>query len=202
MAYSDFRTLAEVEKSLGVKSRRAKIFSNVSPQEPGENLQRALQLAQELPVKSEKAKSEMIVTPILLELRERNEKFFTIYSGDNLNVDEEKGLKGECDFIIARETGSLEVTAPILQVVEAKKNDMDIGIPQCAAQMIGAKIFNEQRGLPLSVLYGCVTTGDDWLFLKLEGELLIDTQKYYLGNLAELLGVFQVIIDYFKTTIP
>ncbi len=202
MAYSDFRTLAEVEKSLGVKSRRARIFSNVSPQEPGENLQRALQLAQELPVKSEKAKSEMIVTPILLELRERNEKFFTIYSGDNLNVDEAKGLKGECDFIIARETGSLEVTSPILQVVEAKKNDMDIGIPQCAAQMIGAKIFNEQRGLPLSVLYGCVTTGDDWLFLKLEGELLIDTQKYYLGNLAELLGVFQEIIDYFKTTIP
>ncbi len=202
MAYSDFRTLAEVEKSLGVKSRRARIFSNVSPQAPGENLQRALQLAQELPVKSEKAKSEMIVTPILLELRERNEKFFTIYSGDNLNVDEAKGLKGECDFIIARETGSLEVTSPILQVVEAKKNDMDIGIPQCAAQMIGAKIFNEQRGLPLSVLYGCVTTGDDWLFLKLEGELLIDTQKYYLGNLAELLGVFQEIIDYFKTTIP
>lgn len=202
MAYSDFRTLAEVEKSLGVKSRRARIFSNVSPQEPGENLQRALQLAQELPVKSEKAKSEMIVTPILLELRERNEKFFTIYSGDNLNVDEAKGLKGECDFIIARETGSLEVNSPILQVVEAKKNDMDIGIPQCAAQMIGAKIFNEQRGLPLSVLYGCVTTGDDWLFLKLEGELLIDTQKYYLGNLAELLGVFQEIIDYFKTTIP
>ncbi len=202
MAYSDFRTLAEVEKSLGVKSRRARIFSNVSPQEPGENLQRALQLAQELPVKSEKAKSEMIVTPILLELRERNEKFFTIYSGDNLNVDEAKGLKGECDFIIARETGSLEVTSPILQVVEAKKNDMDIGIPQCAAQMIGAKIFNEQRGLPLSVLYGCVTTGDDWLFLKLEGELLIDTQKYYLGNLAELLGVFQEIIDYFKSTIP
>ena len=202
MAYSDFRTLAEVEKSLGVKSRRARIFSNVIPQEPSENLHRALQLAQELPVKSEKAKSEMIVTPILLELRERNEKFFTIYSGDNLNVDEEKGLKGECDFIIARETGSLEVTAPILQVVEAKKNDMDIGIPQCAAQMIGAKIFNEQRGLPLSVLSGCVTTGDDWLFLKLEGELLIDTQKYYLGNLAELLGVFQEIIDYFKSTIP
>jgi hypothetical protein len=202
MAYSDFRSLREVAKKLGVKNRRADIFSHVTPVEPSSSLQMSLQLARELPVKSEKAKSEMIVVPILVELRERNDKFFTIYSGDNLNVDEQKGLKGECDFVIAKDTGSFEIAAPLLQVVEAKKNDIDLGIPQCAAQMIGAKLFNEANELPLPIIYGCVTTGDDWIFLKLEDQILLDTRKYYLGNLGELLGALQIIIDYYKAELP
>ena len=202
MAYSDFKSLLEVERTLGVKNRRAEIFSAVTPLDASDSLLQRLQLARELPVRSEKAKSEMIVVPILMELRGRNEKFFTIYSGENLNVDEQKGLKGECDFIIAKDTGSFEITSPLLQMVEAKKNDVDIGIPQCAAQMIGAQLFNEANGTPLPVIYGCVTTGDDWLFMKLEKDLQIDTRKYYLGNVGELLGAFQIIIDYYKAELP
>ncbi|MGH9838542.1 MAG: hypothetical protein ACREEM_07150 [Blastocatellia bacterium] len=136
-----------------------------------------------------------------MALSDRNDNYLTIYSGDSLNVDEVRGLKGECDFILARDTGSFEVSYPILQIVEAKKNDIEVGIPQCAAQMLGAKIFNEQNGLNPDAVYGCVTTGDDWLFLKLEHELLIDTRKYYLGNLGELLGVFQDIIDSFRSKV-
>ena len=127
----------------------------------------------------------------------------TIFNGKEISgrvdIDEENGLKGECDFILARDTGTFDVSAPIMQVVEAKKNDIEIGIPQCAAQMLGAKIFNEREGNPIEIIYGCVTTGDDWLFMKLENNLLlIDTQKYYLGNLNQLLGVFQTIIDSYR----
>lgn len=201
MAYSDF-SLLKLEEKFGVKNKRKRLFKSVEPIEPSDWLKRELQEIEELPIRSEKAKSEWIVVPILKELRNRNEKYFTIYSGDNLIADEENGLKGECDFILAKEVGSFDINLPILQIVEAKKNDIDLGIPQCAAQMVGAKIFNDKRKSHLDIVYGCVTTGDDWIFLKLENELVIDTHKYYYGNIGELLAVFQQIIDYYKQVIP
>lgn len=196
MAYSDY-TLSELQEKYGMSNHVEVIFApNSAKVAPSEWLLQALAIAQELPVRSEKAKSELIVMPILIELRNRNEKYVTIYSGDSLNIDDK--LKGECDFILAKDTGSFEMNTPILQVVEAKKNDVEIGIPQCAAQMIGAKKYNERKNISLNTIYGCVTTGDDWLFMKLTDKIVIDTRKYYLGNLSELLGAFQQIIDFFK----
>ncbi len=195
MAYSEY-TLLKLELDFGIKNQIATLFDNIPPIQPSEWLLDMLKTAQELPVKSEKAKSELIVMPILIELRNKNDKYFTIYSGDNLNIDDK--LKGECDFILSKDTRSFEVNHPIIQVVEAKKNDIEIGIHQCAAQMVGAKKYNQLRGNTNSdVVFGCVTTGDDWVFMRLKDMIEIDTQKYYLGNLPELLGIFQHIITYF-----
>jgi len=197
MAYSDY-TLQEIEEKYGLISVRKKLFQEITPiSEISDWLKYHLNLLEELSVKSEKAKSELIVMPILVEMRQKNNKYFTIYSGDSLNIDDK--LKGECDFILSKDTNSFEVNYPILQMVEAKRNDTEIGIAQCAAQMLGAKKYNEKRGhKDGSVIYGCVTTGDDWLFMRLEDKIEIDTRKYYLGNLPELLGAFQNIIDFFK----
>ena len=71
-------------------------------------------------------------------------------------------------------------------------------IPQCAAQMLGAKIYNEKNDVKIDCIYGCVTTGNDWKFLKLEKDLIIDSQTFYLNEIGELLAVFQNIIDYYK----
>jgi hypothetical protein len=201
MAYGDF-TLEDIELQFGIRNRTRQLFPSITPVEPGEKLKEALQLAAELPVRSEKARSETIVFPLLVELRSRNDKFFTIYSGDILNADEEKGLRGECDFILAKDIGSFSISYPIIQIVEAKKNDLEIGVPQCAAQLIGARVFNRKKGVPLDKLYGCVTTGNEWMFMQLEQDLLIDTRIYYLNEVNELLGVFQFILDYYKQIIP
>ena len=202
MAYTDFKTLFDVEDKCGVTNRLEKLFDNHLLLEPSDTLLKALEIAQNLPIRSEKAKSELIVTPILLELRERNDRYFTIYSGDTLNADETKGLKGECDFIIAKDTASFDVNCPILQVVEAKKNDLEVGIPQCAAQMVGAKIFNERRNKSVTTIYGCVTTGDEWMFLRLNDNMIyVDTKKYYLSDINKILGVFQYIIDFYKNSL-
>lgn len=197
MAYSDY-TLSQIEEKFGIVSQRVKLFpQSIQPiYEISEWLKYSLSLVEELPVKSEKAKSELIVMPILIELRTKNAKYFTIYSGEMLNINEE--LKGECDFILSKDTGSFEINAPIMQLVEAKRNDVESGIAQCAAQMIGAQKYNEKRKHLIYQIYGCVTTGDDWLFMRLNNKLEIDTKKYYLGNLPELLGVFQSILDIFK----
>ena len=197
MAYGDF-TLDEIEERFGIKNRVANLFTALTPMEPSNFLAEMFSNVRGLTLRSEKSKSEAIVFPLLLELRQRNDDFFTIYSGENLAADEARGLKGECDFILAKDVHSYSINYPILQVVEAKKNDLDLGVPQCAAQMVGAKVFNEKKGVRLDKIYGCVTTGDEWLFMKLEGDLYIDERKYYLNEINELLAVFQSIIDYYK----
>jgi hypothetical protein len=201
MAYGDF-TLEDIEQKFGVKNRTGRLFSPTTPLEPSDKLKEALQLAAELPVRSEKARSETIVFPLLVELRSRNDKFFTIYSGDILTADEAAGLRGECDFILAKDIGSFSISYPIIQIVEAKKNDLEVGVPQCAAQLIGARVFNRKKGVPLDKLYGCVTTGNEWMFMQLEQDLLIDPRIYYLNEINELIGVFQSIINYYKQIIP
>jgi hypothetical protein len=196
MAYSDY-TLLQIEEDFGIKNQVVSLFQKIESVSPSEWLSNFLQIAKELPIRSEKAKSEMIVMPILVELRNNYDKYFTIYSGEYLNFDDK--LKGECDFIISKDTHSFDVNYPIVQVVEAKKNDVEIGVPQCAAQMLGAKKYNEKRGnTKNNVIYGCVTTGDNWLFMRLTDKIEIDDKKYYLGNINELLGVFQVILNNFK----
>lgn len=198
MAYSDF-TFKRLKKEFGINNKIENLFTNIQPVNISEDLKKDLAIARTLPVRSEKAKSELIVMPILLELMKKNQQFFTIYSGDTLNVNKEKGLTGECDFILARNLKTFDINTPILTIVEAKKNDVEIGIPQCAAQMLGAKLYNKEAGDNVEKIYGCVTTADDWIFLKLEGNnLTIDNRKYYLGKIEELLGVFQFTIDYYK----
>jgi hypothetical protein len=63
--------------------------------------------------------------------------------------------------------------------------------------MVGAKLFNEKKGVQIPYIYGCVTTGNEWLFLKLTDTILIDTEIFYLNDLPRLLGIFEEIItDY------
>jgi hypothetical protein len=198
MEYGDF-TLEDLELKFGTKSQKQSLFNQIKKVVPSQRLVDALLDAKELDLRTEKAKSEAIVFPVLMELRQLSNKFITIYSGENLNVDVKAGLKGECDFIIAKDINSISINYPILQVVEAKKNDFDLGIPQCAAQMIGAMKFNALRDVHLPFIYGCVTTGEFWQFLKLEQDILYaDMQKFQLKDIEILLGAFQQIIDYYK----
>ncbi len=198
MAYTDF-TLESIRETFGITNKSQPLFSPLPPLPLSADLQKALARARTLRLRSEKAKSEWIVAPVLTEIRDLTNDFFTIYSGENLPADEAAGLKGECDFILAKDTGTFDIDYPILSVVEAKRNDLDIGIPQCAAQLIGARIFNEKKGVIIPTLYGCVTTGDDWVFMRLTGqELTIDNRKYYLVEIGELLALFVKLIDEFR----
>ena len=196
MLYKDF-SLKLLKDQFGVQNQIGKLFGNLEPIEPSEYLRYALKIAQELPVRTEKAKSEYIAVPILNELRMRNDKFFTIYSGENLLADAEKGLNGECDFILAKDVRSFDLNYPIISIVEAKRHDLELGVPQCAAQMLGAKLFNEKQGIQLEKIYGCVTTGRDWLFLQLEEHFTIDIEIYYLANIQQLLAIFNAPINTF-----
>ena len=199
-SYSKFK-YKDLE-NLGLKCRLNNLFHNIDiPHfEPSELFKLRLEKRSSKKLATEKSKSENITVPILDELETINQKIIAVYSGYLFDVDKTKGLRGECDFILAKDIRSYDVNYPIIQIVEAKKHDIeDLGVPQCAAQLIGARFFNQKNGIELKKIYGCATTGKIWQFLVLEGNTIyVDEKQYYIGNLPELLGAFQFIIDYYK----
>lgn len=194
MGYSDF-TLKLIEESFGVTAQPLALFSDARPAPVPGWLRDLLSRTLQLPLVSEKARSELIVMPILLGCRELSNDAIAVFSGSRLDVSPEQGLQGECDFLLARTPSVPEVRAPLVAVVEAKKNDVEAGLGQCVAQMIGARLLNERSGEPIKVVFGCVTTGEVWQFLRLEGSIAaIDRRRYYLDDVAGILGVFQAIV--------
>ncbi len=201
MPYSDF-TLEKIQERFNIDNRLQTLFEGVLPVLASDRLMADLEDTHEMLLRSEKAKSGWIVVPVLKEVKRRNKIFLTIHSGENLDADFSAGLNGECDFMLAKDTRSYSINVPVVQVVEAKKQDFDLGIPQCAAQLIGADLFNKKRGLALPKIYGCVTTGINWQFLVYEANTIyIDPTLYALTDMNQILGVFQYIVDYYKTTL-
>jgi hypothetical protein len=160
--------------------------------EPSSWLQETLKKSFRLPLGSEKVKSEAIILPVLQELIDINKEAFTFYSGYNFDVDKAHGLKGRSDYLLSLEPMAARISAPIFSVVEAKNDNLEAGVPQCVAQMYAAQIFNKKRNKILPAIYGAVTFGIEWQFLKLEGQAAFwDTKIYYIEKLPELLGVLQ-----------
>jgi hypothetical protein len=192
MAYSEF-TLAKVKKQFDLTtSEDTDIFSAVPELEASKYLAETLSYNVPLALasNSEKARSEMIIAPILIEVRKQLQSQFSLFSGIDFNIDAEKGLAGFCDFIISRSSERLFVSAPVMMLVEAKKEDILAGLGQCVAEMVAAQIFNEREGNEISVIYGTVTSGTNWKFLKLRGKVVeIDLVEYYLRDVNKILGI-------------
>src|SRR5438105_6528267 len=169
MGYGDF-TFDALLAEFGLAIAQAPLFAPPPHVEPPPWLLDALQKGRSIAFYSEKSRSEFIVAPVLLSCQEMLKHECCLYSGIRLDVDPEKGLKGECDFILAKTPPTPALRAPLMVIVEAKKNDIEEGLPQCAAQMVAARLFNEQHKEHLPAIYGCVTTGEIWQFLRLRGQ--------------------------------
>jgi hypothetical protein len=199
MSYSEF-TLDTVSKVLGVTFQQGILFERVSCLEVPPWLREALRKGLQLPLLSEKVRSELIVMPILLTSRELSGNKFAIYSGQRLDVDPKRGLLGECDFILTTTPPVPLLQSPIVVILEAKKHDIEAGLGQCAAQMVGAQVFNQMEGREERIVFGCVTTGEDWQFLKLDQmTLIIDSGRYYIDNVGGILGMFQAMLACFES---
>lgn len=148
--------------------------------------------------KYEKAVSEMLIAPMLSAVKEYNADKISLFSGEPLTMTGE--LSGVCDFIIAANPKAYLPEPPIMVLVEAKKQDLYGGIPQCIAEMLTAWSVNNRAGIHYEAIFGYVTTGNEWLFLKLSGNRAIaDPAIFYYPELNRVLGVFQWIIDQFST---
>jgi hypothetical protein len=192
MPYSEF-TLRKAKLAFGLTTVEAGRF--LPPTEPidpsvylTESLIEGLPLA--TATGSEKARSELIISPILVEVRKILQRQVSLFSGEDFTVEPELGLSGVCDFLISRSREQILIEAPAVVIVEAKKADLKAGLGQCAAEMVAAQKFNEINNIPIATIYGSVSSGTVWRFLKLESKTLtIDLNDYPVPPVEPLLGM-------------
>ena len=198
MSYSNF-TLETVREKFQLKTvESANIFADIEPVPPSAaliaELEKKVQLA--VAIRTEKARSELIVTNVLVELREQFNRRISLFSGIDFSVDAAEGLTGTCDFLISLSPEQFYLEAPVIVLVEAKNADPTLGIGQCVAEMLAAQRFNQQKGNNIACVYGATTTGTEWLFLKLEGQqLYIDMTLYAIERCDKILGILSSMIN-------
>jgi hypothetical protein len=194
MAYSDFRTVDQIQETfdVSVTSGHA-LFRDVDVVAPTPQL--ADILAENTPlalnINTEKARSEMIITPVLIEVRKLFDRNISLFSGIDFNVDTQNSLNGYCDYIISHSPDQVFITEPIACIVEAKNENIKSAYPQCIATMIAAQIFNKKHKNAVEYILGVVTTGSNWKFLRLHGAaVLIDFDEYLISQVDKILGIF------------
>ncbi|MEM7536724.1 MAG: hypothetical protein AAF639_31380 [Chloroflexota bacterium] len=201
MAYSDFTTIKSVQDKfpITVSSTRS-LFANVEEVPPSALLQEIL--AENIPValniSTEKARSELIIAPILMEVRKLADRKVSLFSGVDFTVDTALGLSGYCDYILSGSPDQMFITAPIVCMVEAKNERMGSAYGQCLAEMIAAQRFHQlqdkQNTEHVPIVWGVATTGAAWRFLQLEGnDAFIDFDEYLISQINQILGIFRQI---------
>ena len=197
MAYSNF-TLGQVRKAFELETvRKWGIFADIAPVEPSALLTAVLErnMPFALAIGTEKAKSELIVSDVLVELCVHFDNRVSLFSGIDFNVDASKELTGVCDFLVSLSPEAFELEAPVIALVAAKNSDVKLGVAQCAAEMVAAQCFNAEQGNSIPRVYGAITSGTDWLFLKLEGKTLhIDMRIYTLERCDRILGILASMV--------
>lgn len=151
-------------------------------------------LAENIPlavaISTEKARSELIIIPVLLEVRRQAQRRISLFSGVEFSVDPSRGLSGVCDYLLSLSPEQLTIEAPVVTIVEAKNDNLKSGLGQCMAEMVAAWVFNQQKGRELRRVYGVVTTGSLWKFMRLEGTLVsLDLREYPISEVGRVVGI-------------
>lgn len=199
MSYSDFNIKQvqndfelEIIESMGIFSKIEGIqISDYFTATLEENIPLAVS------INTEKAKSELIISNVLIEVRKIFDRKISFFSGIEFNIDKEKGLNGYCDFLVSLSSEQLFVKSPVIALVEAKNENIMSGLGQCIAEMIAAQIFNEKEENNISTIYGSVTTGISWKFLKLTGNTVhIDLKDYGIeDNPERIIGILSSMME-------
>ena len=197
MAYNNFTLDMLIQQfALRVVSE-ANAFAQAAPVVPSVLLQETLTkfLPLALKISTEKSRSEFIIAPVLAEAWLQFAGRVSLFSGVDFTVDAEMGLAGVCDYLFSLSPLQLTVQAPVLAVVEAKNESIKIGLAQCMAEMLAAQKFNARRGTETPTLYGVVTTGSAWKFLRLSGtEVIVDETEYHIEQLETILGILVFMV--------
>jgi hypothetical protein len=197
VAYSDF-TLKKVKADFNIETIQNKsIFLDIIELDISDYLAKTLKrnVPLALAINTEKARSELIIINILLEVKEKLEGKLSLFSGIDFNVDKERGLNGFCDYIISNSEEQLYLDMPVLTIVEAKNENIISGLGQCIAEMYAAQLYNEKENCNLPCIYGSVTTGNEWKFIKLvKNTAYIDTDWYYISDIKKIIGILVAMV--------
>jgi hypothetical protein len=134
---------------------------------------------------SEDARKQAIIAPILLEVCEITQTQLNI----EYPVSVSEQLKGSFDYYISKGKGLL--------VIEAKQADLSRGFTQLAVELIALDQWTKSD---TPVLYGAVTTGEDWRFAiykRQEKQIIEDIKLYRIPEeMIELINILiGILID-------
>ncbi|MCI5160211.1 MAG: hypothetical protein D3906_17680 [Candidatus Electrothrix sp. AUS1_2] len=192
MPYGKFGSISEVARIFDIEVSANKPFADkLSFEAPAADFSRiAEKLSDDLNFINEITVCERIISPIL-ELVSGGYRSLRIWSHVPYNVDQEKGLIGEPDYLIAPRTKYGDMGVPPLCIVEAKKEDFEAGWTQALAEMVAASLQGGKNCLSV------VTTGKTWEFGKLEhGVFTRDPRRFSATvNLQEVFDVLNWIFS-------
>jgi len=198
MSYREF-TWSKAKQDFNLKTVEGERFLPEIPAvQPSALLQDTLKrgVPWAIAVGNEKARSEAIINPILLEVKQILEGKISVFSGEEFNIEPEVGLNGICDFLVSQSPEQIAVEAPVLVVVEAKNDDLKQGMGQCLAEMVAAQRFNQANQQAIPTIYGSVSMGTAWRFLKLEGSTVtVDLTDYPVPPVEQVLSILVWIAD-------
>jgi hypothetical protein len=195
MAFSNFQ-YPDVLTTFGLWEDSDDLFAEIPSLEPSEPLRAVLPTNRELAslMNTEKARSEFLVSPVLSDLWGRFRGRLNMHSGLDFPADPDAELTGFVDFIIGRGPQLPRISPPVLLAFQAKRDSIVDGYGQCIAAMVGAQRFNRRADRSVDPIYGCVTTGSVWKFLRLSGtQLTFDSPEYDIRQLDRLLGILAFI---------
>jgi hypothetical protein len=197
VAFQNF-TFPQVEQDLGLAVTDADLFSLVPALVVRPDLLALVLEGANLAsaINTEKARSEFVIAPVLFELRRMNGGRIALFSGVELAADASRGLNGVCDFVITKSPRQHILSAPVLTIIEAKNDNLRTGLGQCIATMYAAQLLNQASAAPVSVVFGAVTTGSAWKFLRLQGtEIVLDLIEYYIDNAGKILAILNHVVQ-------
>jgi hypothetical protein len=200
MGYSKYKKLKTVTQKFGLRSMFVSLFEteDIPDIQPSDWLKISLKRAYSTPPSNEKSKSERLVSPILLEVLEEYNTQLSFFSGEAIDINAADNLAGPCDFFFALTPPMPYLECPIISVAEAKNEDLEWGLAQCAAQVYAATLLNKQENKDLPILYGCTTTGEAWQFFKFENDTFY-IDKIPMTDLPQVLGTWHWILTFYVT---
>lgn len=197
MAFPDFR-YPDLLATFGLTSEpSADLFEGVPTVVPPAGFTESLAISARLAatVNTEKARSEGMIAPVLTAFWWRYHGRIGLYSGLEFEADAAAGLTGYCDFLVSRAPQQPYITPPAVVIFEAKRENINEGLGQCVAGMVGAQRYNRRHNTATDPVYGCVTTGTAWKFSRLSGTVLtLDLVEYGLPQVDRILGVLAHMI--------
>jgi hypothetical protein len=195
MAYSDF-TIEQVIEQFDLAVQEQQPILESQPVAPSTLLVQILE--RELPwavtVGSEIARYSGIIAQVLLEVRALRQQQISVFAGKEFNVNPSQKLNDYCDFLVSLSPVQSVIQAPVAIVAEAKRGILENGLGQCVAGMVAAQQFNQKHKLEIPLVYGSVTDGSKWKFVKLQAQqLTIDVTEYDLVPIERLLGILMTM---------
>ena len=195
MPYGKFESISEVARLFDIEVSDNKTFvDKLKIDVPHLDFKRIeKKLSDDLNFINETTICERIISPIL-ELISDNYESLKIWSHVPYNVDKEKGLVGEPDYLVAQKTKYGDMDIPPLCIIEAKRDDFEEGWTQALAEMVAASIQGRK------ICYGVVTTGNTWDFGNLENKVFTRDPKKFSAtvNLQEIFDVLNWMFDISK----